>query len=216
LTRIRSLFGWLWQHKVMTIAVLAVLGLVAGTTGSAVGLALEEHDDFCASCHTQPEYDFYMRTQTVAHPYSTVNITDLATFHMVPAAENKDPNRAPVQCISCHGGANIVDRLQTEFTLGVLDSVKFVALDIMQPSKLSNPLPNSYCQQCHQPDVDRTGFDNHYHNKLTDPKAPPLNCTSCHVAHAEADSLNKYILREAAYPNCNMCHKLMGGPTNLR
>jgi len=101
-------------------------------------------------------------------------------------------------------------------TLGAFDTVKFVALDIKQPAKLSHPLPNSFCLQCHESDVSRTGFDNHFHNKLTDPKAPVLNCTSCHVAHAEADVLNKFILREAAYPNCNACHQQLGGPTNLK
>ena len=214
LSRLRALVHWLWTHKLMSAGVAVVLGLVSAGAGTAVGLTLEESNSFCASCHTQPEYDFWMRTQTVAQ--KPTEVADLATYHIVPMDGNKQPNREALKCISCHGGPTLPDRLQTATTLGALDTLKFVALDINQPAKLSHPLPNSYCLQCHQADVDKKGFDNHFHNKQSDPKAPAFDCTSCHVAHAEADVLNKFILREAAYPNCNMCHKVLGGPTNLK
>jgi nitrate/TMAO reductase-like tetraheme cytochrome c subunit len=213
-SRLRALVHWLWGHKLITAAMVVVLGLVGAGSGTAVGLTLEESNEFCASCHTQPEYDFWARTQAVAQ--KPQDVADLATFHIVPMQGNKQPGREALKCISCHGGPTLPDRIETATTLGALDTIKFVALDIKQPAKLSHPLPNSYCMQCHQSDVDRTGFDNHFHNKLTDPKAPVLNCTSCHVSHAEADVLNKFILREAAYPNCNACHKELGGPTNLK
>lgn len=213
-SRLRALAHWLWSHKLITAASVVVLGLVGTGAGAAVGLTLEESNEFCASCHTQPEYDFWMRTQTVAKKPDEV--ADLATFHIVPMEGNKKPNREALKCISCHGGPTLPDRLETATTLGALDTLKFVALDIVQPAKLSHPLPNSFCLQCHESDVSRIGFDNHFHNKLTDPKAPAFNCTSCHVSHAESDVLNKFILREAAYPNCNMCHKELGGPTNLK
>ena len=211
---LRKFISWLWHHKLITLAAVVVLGLVAGTGGTAVGLTLEENNEFCTQCHTQPEYDFWLRTLVVLkNPHE---VSDLATFHIVPMAENKKPSREPLKCISCHGGVTLPDRLTTMFELGALDTFKFVALDIQQPAKLSHPLPNSYCLQCHQADVERKGFDNHFHNKQTEPKAPAVNCTSCHVSHAESDSLNKFILRDAAFPNCNACHKELGGPTNLR
>jgi nitrate/TMAO reductase-like tetraheme cytochrome c subunit len=214
MTKLRRLFGWLWHHKLITLASLFALGLISATGGTAIGLSLEEHDEFCASCHTQPEYDFWMRSRMAAsHP---AEISDLATFHMVPESDNKNPKREPVKCIGCHGGATLLDRIETATTLGALDTIKFIAFDIKQPAKLSAPLPNSYCAQCHASEVVKPGFDNHFHNKLDDPKAPPLNCVGCHAAHAEADKLNTYVLREVAYPTCNTCHKQLGGPTNLR
>lgn len=214
MSNLRSLLKRLWQHKLMALAVLVALALVGGVGGTAVGLTLEENNEFCAQCHTQPEYDFWMRTQVVMkNPHE---VSDLATFHIVPMAENKNPQRPALTCISCHGGATLSDRLTTMFELGALDTIRFVADDFKQPAKLSHPLPDRYCLQCHQEDVEKQGFDNHFHNKLEERGAPPLSCTSCHLAHAEADTLSKFVLRQAAYPQCNECHKQLGGPINLR
>ncbi len=212
---IRSLVHWLWQHKLFSVATLVAFGLVGGVGGAAVGLTLEENNELCIQCHTQPEYDFWLRTQVALKPPHTVD--DLSTFHMVPTQDNKHPNRESLKCISCHGGTNLQERLATEFELGALDTLKFVVSEhIQQPAKMSHPLPNSFCLQCHKEDVERKGFDNHFHNKLEEPKAPDLNCIACHVSHAEADALNKFILREQAYPQCNACHKQLGGPLNLQ
>lgn len=211
----RRLFSWFWQHKLIAVAALVSAALAGGVTGTAAGLALEENDDTCMQCHTQPEYDYGLRVQAAQTPPHTID--DLATYHIVPAADNLQPTREPLKCISCHGGTNLQERVNTVLVLGALDTLKFVVDDhIRQPSKLTNPLPNSYCLQCHVQDVERTGFDNHFHNKLDDPKAPQLACTSCHVSHAEADTLEKYVLREKAYPQCNSCHKDLGGPINLQ
>jgi len=170
---IRSLVRWLWQHKLFSLATLVALGLVGGVGGTAVGLAVEENNDLCMQCHTQPEYDFWQRTQAAMKPPHTVD--DLATFHIVPTADNKKPSREALTCITCHGGTNLQERLATMFELGALDTLKFVAVtDIKQPAKLSHPLPNSYCLQCHTADVERKGFDNHFHNKLEESKAPVL------------------------------------------
>ena len=215
MSKIRALAGWLWQHKLLSFTALAVVAFVGGVGGTAAGLVAEENDDTCMFCHTQPEYTFWQRTQAAQKPPHTID--DLATFHIVPGQDNKQPQRKALTCISCHGGTNLQERIATEFELGALDTLKFVAnVDVRQPAKLSRPLPNSYCLQCHAEDVSRKGFDNHFHNKLEDPKAPPLNCTACHVSHAEADVLDQYILRDRAYPQCNACHQQLGGPINLQ
>ncbi|MCA1553036.1 MAG: hypothetical protein LC737_01525 [Chloroflexi bacterium] len=214
MTKLRSLARWLWQHKLFTVAALVAFGLVSTVAGTAVGLTLEEYNDLCMQCHTQPEYDFWLRTQVALKPPHETN--DLATFHVVPTQDSKKPNREPLKCISCHGGPTLPDRVSTALELGALDTIKFVAFDIQQPAKMSHPLPNRFCEQCHREDIERKGFDNHFHNKLDEPKAPPLMCVDCHASHADADVLNKFVLRERAYPQCNACHKELGGPINLR
>lgn len=211
----RRFVRWLWQHWLISLATLVALGLVGGVGGIAVGLRLEEQNDLCMQCHTQPEYDFWARAQ--AAMLTAQPVDDLATFHIVPALENKQPNRAPLTCIGCHGGTNLSERVATMFELGALDTLKFVAQDdIRQPATLTHPLPNTFCLQCHTEDVERKGFDNHFHNKLDDPKAPAFACSDCHQAHAEADALQKFILRGKAFPQCNACHQQLGGPLNLQ
>src|ERR1700736_4705328 len=114
--RLRALVHWLWTHKLITAGVVVVLRLVSAGAGTAVGLTLEEDNAFCASCHTQPEYDFYMRTQSVAQ--KPADVADLATYHIVRMDGNKQPNREALKCISCHGGPTLPDRVQTATTLG--------------------------------------------------------------------------------------------------
>ncbi len=205
--KIRSLIGWMWRQRLLVIALGILAAVLGGGGGLAVGLTLEENNDFCSSCHTQPEYDFVKRSN-IKDPHE---VSDLATRHIVPVKTQE-----ALKCISCHGGVNLADRVTTALELGALDTIKFVADDFKQPAKLTHPLPNEYCLQCHVKEVEKKGFDNHFHNEMEKPKAPQLNCTSCHVAHSEADELSKFVNRQVAFPLCNECHKVLGGPTNLK
>ena len=66
------------------------------TTAQAIAFAgaqLENHDDFCASCHTDPESEFVNR----AHGGTAV---DLASFHTGEG----------VHCIDCHSGEGVNSR----------------------------------------------------------------------------------------------------------
>jgi nitrate/TMAO reductase-like tetraheme cytochrome c subunit len=209
-----SLLTWIWTHRLLSSSIAVVLAIVGSGGGVAVGLVLEEQNDFCASCHTQPEVEYVMRLHAT---YQSVHdIDDLATFHVVPTSQNKQPKREPLKCISCHGGATTNDRFETLFTLGVGDGLKFITGQYHHPAKTMRPLPDSYCAQCHQKDIELRVFANHFHYELKAREAPPLACVSCHPSHRDADALNQYILKEAAYPQCNACHKIMGGPINLR
>ena len=211
----RSLLRWIQTHHLLTLSSAIVFVLLGGSGGIAVGLTLEERNDFCASCHTQPEVAHVQRLN--ARYQSTKDLNDLATFHILPLPDNQQPQRAALKCISCHGGATPADRLETLFTLGVIDGLKFVSGKYHQPAKTQRPLPDSYCAQCHAAEVTRKGFENHFHNKLSAPEAPILACVSCHRAHPEADSLTKFVLlAKAAYPQCEACHQIMGGPKKIR
>jgi nitrate/TMAO reductase-like tetraheme cytochrome c subunit len=212
--KLHSLIQWVWAHRVLSISIAAVLAIVCSGGGVAVGLTLEENNDFCASCHTQPEMAYVARTRAAYK--SEHDISDLATFHIAPTPENKQPQRAPLKCISCHGGATTSDRFETLLTLGVGDGLRFITGQYHHPARTTRPLPDSYCAQCHQNDIEPRTFANHFHYELKAREAPPLACVSCHPSHREADALNRYILKEAAYPQCNACHKIMGGPINLR
>src|SRR5262245_52533854 len=71
---------------ILAAAAIVALALFAGG-GAAYALSLENHDDFCASCHTQPEAAFVARS-------SQAPATDLASAHASKG----------VHCIECHSG----------------------------------------------------------------------------------------------------------------
>lgn len=182
----------------LIIALFSILGISA----SGVGLKLEERDAFCASCHTEPELTYYQRS------LATGEGGDLAAFH----AQLRDS----VRCIGCHGGVGPAARIQTLFELGARDTVQYLFGQYRQPARTTQPLPNINCQQCHQSAVEVPDFENHFHNKLLQPAAPPILCVSCHLSHKPGEHRRKFIFESDVYPACNDCHKVMGGPTNLR
>jgi len=46
---------------VMVGIVATALALIAASGGTAYAMQREDHDSFCASCHTQPEVQYYQR-----------------------------------------------------------------------------------------------------------------------------------------------------------
>ena len=83
---------WLWP--LIAIVALAIIVTVSGFSYAATQ---EEHDSFCASCHTEPETTYVARAAT-APP------VDLASFH---ATEE-------TRCIDCHSGVGVPGRIQAE------------------------------------------------------------------------------------------------------
>jgi nitrate/TMAO reductase-like tetraheme cytochrome c subunit len=55
------------------------------------------HDQFCASCHTQPESIFFQRSTGAL-------AVDLASFHTTQKT----------RCIDCHSGPGLFGRMQAE------------------------------------------------------------------------------------------------------
>ncbi len=195
-----------WLGLVVLVS-LALLGV-----GTGAGLALEERDSFCASCHTEPETAYVAQAQTVSGRSTT-----LAASHARLDAPSAAASFSPVKCIDCHGGVGLTGRAQTLFELGVGDTLAFVSGRAQQPARTTRPLPNANCARCHGAALAEPGFENHFHTKLAELQAPPLACVACHVSHSDqADPAQMYIRRAVVYPLCNECHARMGGPTNLR
>lgn len=187
----------------LVVAGLA-LGLAAASAGVAYSMVQERRDVFCASCHTEPEAEFYRRS------------VDLASQAFDLAASHAQQEKA-VLCIDCHGGAGLTLRVRTYLSLAVWDTIKFWSGRYEQPARLHGPLPDPNCVQCHQQSVAATGFENHFHNRLADEGAPRLPCASCHPSHVAGDPVSKFIIRRVVFPQCNACHRQAGkGPSDLR
>src|SRR4051812_33466668 len=102
---------------------LVIVGVALFLGGTGAGLALEESDSFCASCHTEPETTYVRQAQVPTGPASDT----LAAFHhrldsgLLTGATGASAE--PMKCISCHGGVGPAARLKTLFELGVGDGL---------------------------------------------------------------------------------------------
>ncbi|RME42028.1 MAG: hypothetical protein D6791_18770 [Chloroflexi bacterium] len=186
---------------IRVVVSLIAAAVVAGVAVAGGGVYLETRDSFCAACHTQPETMYYERSIDAEK-----GGIDLAAFHHL---------KADTRCIDCHGGVGLQDRLET-LVVAAGDTVQFATGRYMQPARMTQPLSNPNCRQCHDETVRREGFENHFHNLMDDPEAPDIFCVACHVSHQEGDERAFFIREIDVFPSCNRCHGVMGGPSDLR
>ncbi len=178
-------------------AVAAVLLIIVGVGGVAYGLSLEEHNDFCASCHTEPESTYYARA--LKSPP-----TDLASVHL----------QKNVKCIDCHGGAPPTDRLGG-LMQGAHDYVLYLSGSYHHPAITTNPLPDVNCVKCHANVFARRTIQNHWHFYLPDwQKAlgdKAAGCVNCHNSHTTAQgNVVKFVPDTKINPVCQACHSYSG------
>ncbi len=181
---------------IMILAILAGAGLFLMITGFSIGASLEQHDSFCASCHTQPESTYVQRT-TGSQP------VDLASFHTT-----KNTN-----CIDCHSGVGIPGRVSAEMN-GAHNLFQLVTHAYIQPSKLYAPFSDESCLKCHQDVVNQQATqNNHFHVFLsrwqsTDPNAG--SCVTCHTAHTTGSTADNGYMAETQVQNtCDACHQVL-------
>jgi len=220
----------------MIIGVIGVVVLLFTSIGFVGGTLLEEHNDFCASCHTVPESTYFNRA-TAAIADTNVKISDLATVHFRQA----ETKHEPFQCITCHrGDSSLGDRIQT-LLLGARDSVVYVTgkadPTIEKPTIANSTLVNAACVRCHETTLLTVGgINTHFHNLLPQTAAllaqgkqfigtsfgegggrpidTSLTCTSCHLAHKTVDTSNpdlKFLDVTTAQQACDTCHSVIRG-----
>lgn len=176
-------------------AALGAVLLFAGG-GFATAATLEEHDGFCASCHTQPESAYFERTQAAA--------VDLASKHQGAWA---------TRCIDCHSGPGVTGRASA-MALGARDLAAFVTHTDQQPAPLTVPISDASCLKCHADVPNTTNFNRHFHAFLarwqaSDPNA--ATCVSCHSAHTTDGNSGQMFLQTArAQLVCDRCHQANG------
>lgn len=179
-------------------AVLVPVVLVGSAT------ALENRDAFCASCHTQPEVEYFERT--LASP------SDLASAHAV-------------RCIDCHSGAGPFGRA-VSLRQGASDLAAYLSGAYNQPAETTNPVGDPGCVKCHnQPSAvaDLSApveaiSSSHYHfaeytaEWLARRPHPRGSCGVCHASHAtEALPGQGYTVNAATQQSCEACHAALSG-----
>jgi nitrate/TMAO reductase-like tetraheme cytochrome c subunit len=179
------------------LGIAVVLGVVLTAGGFGFAATQEQHDAFCASCHTQPESTYYQRA-TSAQP------VDLASAHTPKA----------VQCIGCHAGPGLTGRMSAEL-LGARNAVHWYTKTAVQPAKLTYPIPDQNCLKCHEQVTASRSRDNHFHAFLArwqaaDPQA--ATCVSCHGGHTTDGSADlAFLNQERTQAVCEACHGVLRG-----
>lgn len=186
-------------------ALSMIVGVVLLITGVGWVSYQEQNNAFCASCHTEPESEYYARFLEAAARQAAF---DLASFHH---------RRQNVRCIDCHGGEGVGGRAAV-LTIAAWDTLKHYTGTAHQPARQVLPLQNEACAKCHLDELKRPGFENHEHNKYFDPKEDPpaIACTDCHLSHRLGDERQAFQFRDAILPQCEYCHAQMGrGPRGI-
>ena len=177
--------------------VVGLLALIAVPVSAFAGMQLENHDGFCASCHTDPESEFVDR----AHAGTAV---DLASFH----------TGTGVRCIDCHSGEGANGRIQA-MTLGGHDLLKFVSGQFPQPAPLTKAIDDVNCTKCHSTISQGRDFNNHFHILLPDWQKQSVNaatCVDCHQSHSTDGLTDVAFLNEQhTVAVCQQCHNSLRG-----
>lgn len=177
---------------------LAVAGILVVAGGFTYAANLENHDSFCASCHTEHESTYYQRTQAAAP-------VDLASAH---AAKG-------VTCIQCHSGPGFAGRMDAMTGIAVGDLLAYWSGHYHNPSVVTVAIGDVDCLKCHADVAAKQSFDNHFHIFLAQwQKADPQNagtCVECHQAHPVGGQAEIAFLREApTVAVCQRCHAAAG------
>ncbi|HZD55860.1 MAG TPA: hypothetical protein VE136_04015 [Anaerolineales bacterium] len=187
---------WLPGPLILAGVIAVGLALVTAAGGTAYALNSENHDAFCASCHTEPENQFYQNS--LQSPPTT-----LAAFHF----------QKNVRCIECHSGSGIFGRLQG-LEQGAQDLIAYERGNYHHPAITTNPLGDGSCLKCHAEVTRNNSFNNHFHVFLAqwqslDPNA--AHCVDCHTSHSAAQEAQGYLTVATVQQECQACHAVAGG-----
>ena len=196
---------------------IIVVGIVFTAGGFTFAATQEEHDNFCSSCHTQPESTYYERS-------IAAQATDLASFHTTQS----------VRCIDCHSGEGVSGRISAEL-MGAHNALMWYTGTAQQPAVQTVPISDANCMKCHSDVVNRgftpteqivipaeqrrgreeSGQRNHWHYFLGRWQAASdtaANCTSCHGGHAtDGTAESGFMVAQAVQQQCEACHQVLRG-----
>lgn len=187
------------NRKIQVTAGALVAGLILfGLIIPVTAMQFENHNGFCASCHTQGEQTFYDRS-TAGTP------VDLASIHNI---------KGQARCIDCHTGPGIIGRYGG-LMAGSTDLISYFSGHYPQPAAMEEPYPDQNCLKCHANITQKQDFNNHFHVFLARWQALDKNaatCVSCHVSHdIHGDAKIGFLNEQTTVAVCQKCHAVAGG-----
>jgi nitrate/TMAO reductase-like tetraheme cytochrome c subunit len=182
----------------LPLAALAVVLAIALPAGGLLYAAhLENNNAFCASCHTQPETQYFQRIGAGAP-------VDLASIH---AAKN-------VSCIDCHSGAGATGRVLAMTSVAAPDLVAYLSGHYRNPAIVTVAIGDDHCLKCHADVSARRDMNNHFHFFLPQWQArakDAATCIDCHQSHTTGGLTNASFLDQAhTVAVCQRCHTFAG------
>ncbi len=193
--RLRAVQGWK-RNALIAAAAIGALALVGFVGGTAYSIDQENHDAFCASCHTQPETQYYQQS------LATTSLATLAAFH---AQKN-------VRCIDCHSGGGPFGRA-AGLTQGAVDLLAYQSGHYHTPAVTLSKLGDDSCLKCHANVTANSGFNNHFHAFLSRWQAVDTNaahCVDCHTAHpTTGDPTQQFLQVQSVQTICGNCHRTL-------
>ena len=187
------------NRKIQIYAGAVIVGLILfGMVIPFTAMQFENHNAFCASCHTQGEQTFYDRSLASAP-------MDLASIHDI---------KGQARCIDCHTGPGIFGRYGG-LMAGSTDLISFFSGHYPQPAALEEPYPDANCLKCHAAITQKQDFNNHFHVFLPRWQAVDKNaatCVSCHLSHDKSgDVAISFLNKETTVAICQKCHSAIRG-----
>src|SRR5262245_44808270 len=122
-------------------AALAAFALLLIAAPVIVVKKLDEHNDFCISCHLHQPHHRGMVTQPA---------TTLAGAHFAASAEK--PADHPERCFTCHSGEGVIG-WSAVTALSAWDAARWVLGDRHEPTSMRLPLEDGACLKCHASQV---------------------------------------------------------------
>jgi hypothetical protein len=184
------------KFVITLVMVVPLILVVLGAATAVTAMQFENHDDFCASCHSEPEQTYFQREANAS--------TDLASFH----------NTKDVRCIDCHSGPGLVPGRIGALTLGAKDTLAWITGQAKQPAVHTRPIDDANCLKCHQQVTQGRDFNNHFHVFLSRWQARDTNaatCVSCHQSHqTNGDAQLAFLNRDHTVNVCQSCHRALG------
>ncbi len=178
---------------------LGVLGalVVLGTTTMLAGMQVEQHNSFCATCHTQDESKYVQQSLAPA--------MDLASYHEA---------KGVALCIDCHSGTGLAGRIGG-LVAGASDMISYVSGHYPQPAVQENPIGDGNCLKCHTTVIQAQDINNHFHSLLSQwqamSPASAATCVSCHTGHnPNGDVQLGYLNQTDTSAICQQCHQVAG------
>lgn len=175
--------------------IAAVLLIIAFTAGTAYALQLENRDAFCASCHTEPETQFYQQSLGK-------NAVTLAAFH----------SQKETRCIDCHSGGGLFGR-SAGLSQGTQDLLSYYSGNYHRPAITTAKLGDDSCTKCHSEVFAARDFNNHFHFFLPQWQSLDANaahCVDCHTSHSTGDPAQGYLSTQSVTTICQNCHSAVG------
>jgi len=196
--RVRKKASPLSDRKIQIYAGLVIVGLILfGVAVPATAMQFENHNSFCASCHTQGEQSFYDRS------IASTSV-DLASLHDM---------KGQARCIDCHTGPGIIGRYGG-LMAGSTDLISYFSGHYPQPAALEEPYPDANCLKCHAAITQNQDFNNHFHVFLSQWQATDKNaatCVSCHLSHDKSgDAKISFLNEKTTVAVCQSCHSAAG------